>query len=87
MIEDDLVTSKTRASPVAILARFVWRKLGPLLQTWFDINSNMEVIISVIWCGMKSLIHSQTSAVQSLKFGKFGNFIPHFTDIYIVRMH
>ena len=42
---------------------------GVLLQTNFNFNpSNRYVITSIINCGMKLLIHSQTSTVAPLKF-------------------
>ena len=45
---------------------------GPLLLTWINFNPIMEcgsIITSIIKCGMKILIHSQTSTVAPLRFG------------------
>ena len=39
----------------------------PLLLTWFNLNPSID--ICTVKCEMKLLIHSQTSTVQSLKFG------------------
>ena len=43
---------------------------GPLLLTWINFNPNMDRLITCpVKCGMKLLIHSQTSTVVPLKFG------------------
>ena len=40
------------------------------LITWFNFNLSIEKIItSIIKCGMKKIIHSQTSTVQPLNLG------------------
>ena len=41
-----------------------------LLLTWINFNLSMDKLItSIIMCGMKLLIHSQTSTVPPLRFG------------------
>ena len=47
-------------------------KPGVFFFTWIYLNSSMDkqlVIPSIMNCGMKLLIHPQTSMVQPLKFG------------------
>ena len=48
--------------------RFISRSLGPFSLTWFNFNPSM-VITCPIKCGVKLLIHSQTSTAAPLKFG------------------
>ena len=49
---------------------FVVTQQWPLSLTWINFNPSMDkLIISIIKCGMKLLIQSQTSTVQPLKFG------------------
>ena len=46
------------------------KAMGHLLLTWINFKPSMDkVITSIIKCGIKLLIHSQTSTVQPLKFG------------------
>ena len=41
------------------------------------------MITSSVKCGMKLLIHVQTSMLQPLQFGNDKKFIPHFTGYVI----
>ena len=42
--------------------------LGPILLTWINFNTSMDVIVSIIKCGMELRINSWTSLAAPLKF-------------------
>ena len=58
-----------------IYASYGWQH-RPLLLTWLNCNSSMEVITATIMCEMKLLIYPQSSNMQPVKSVqpvKFGN--------------
>ena len=56
----------------------------PLLLTWFNSNPSMTKIITcAVKCGMKLLIHFQTSTVVPWTLGWISNFIPRFIVHYL----